>query len=741
MFKFLFYVTGFFLGIIVSVIGALNLYQIVRFDPHANVVRLEVQTDGTVITADRIYWESITQRTSTLSQGFISRGSLHTHATRAYVRSLWLDADVAEDITTITVCNGDTCKSVPQEVLSRADIELVVLDDDPVQGIHAVRLPLEDIRTGSALSFLDDVLNWGGDTSLVFLVVYRTIQGTVQLLGLIAAVYVIAWILRRRTTHLDDLENRFTGTLLTSRRTVVLVLLCIIATGLVLRFLALGNLDPHIDEYAHINAARQVAGGRLPDYRRGLIVSLAMGAVYRIVSPQSFGAMALWGVVPGIITNTLVIVPLYALARRVSTLTGLVAAALWAVSPWAILMAHNMREYAYFPLFVMLFLWSVIRILEQLFLDERINPQDILLSSVTFVVFSIYTFRVDTASTMRIGFLLAGLSAIGFFLWHRASVLSRLKRFPLLSVFGAVPLAVLGYIVWRYATGGSHLSIVPQQPSWRWLDYLFSHESPLNWWSRFAYLSRPGYVPLVMALFLFPRERSRYGRVWFLTLLGGMAFYLLFFDRYFSTRYIYYLLPFVTLVFAGAIRGVYLGVRSHDPGPRRVMLSILSILLLLNMVSPLQTARAVTSRKNHYSDAGIYQPRVQGVLCFLPGRLEPEMAIIQTHLGLPLLVDGIAAGSQIHGYSFRDPERIDKITDTVKDHPAGGYILLDVRRGHYWASGLPIDRDFELDGVPVETLGRLDEFLVYRWGDHGESRFEATRAMQECSDLNNLGFH
>ena len=533
-------------GVLVTL--AHERYSYLRHEYNTDSLRLDIVWDREPTPREyrTVYWQGI--RGDVVASDYLSAipGGVR-HESSLYHRGLWVDARVVSDIALIRLCIAERCRTIEPEDLRGFAREEISYNSRQAATVEAVRIEAGDLARGSRIPYFDGIVNWRGD---LYLLAFDLAAVGLQLASLGALVLLLLFVLRSPG---GDIREPISG----DRRTIWILLAAIFLTALVVRFWGIGNLDPHVDEYTHVSTALGLSRGAWPDYTRGIIVTIAMAAAYTLSGASSFTELITVGAIPGVLAGALAVLPLYALGRRVSPITGLVAALLWALSPWAIGMAHSMREYAYFPLLILIFVLSIVRIFELLVLQSRFRTRVFVLWALLFAAFSCYAFFVDTASTLRAGFLFGGLTALGLVVGYWGRIYSRLRRQPKLLALAVIPLAVLAYIVFSLATGDSQVSAIPQSPDWWWAHALFAGGYPLQSWNGPSLFFWPVVFALLPAFVLALRARSVHVGTWLLTFAGVLAFYVFFFDRYTNSRYMFYILPFVCLLAAATLHAIW----------------------------------------------------------------------------------------------------------------------------------------------------------------------------------------
>ena len=140
-----------------------------------------------------------------------------------------------------------------------------------------------------------------------------------------------------------------------------LLITAFVIAAFILRVINLNALPPHLEEYQHLIAAKQLLSGTSASgvYQRGF---------YLVTTPVKWMFM-LFGIdvwaarLPGVIVNSLAVMPLYWLVRRYNKKIAIISAMLYTTSPWVIALARPVREYAYQPLMYYLVLASALYLL------------------------------------------------------------------------------------------------------------------------------------------------------------------------------------------------------------------------------------------------------------------------------------------------------------------------------------------------------------------------------------------
>ncbi len=121
------------------------------------------------------------------------------------------------------------------------------------------------------------------------------------------------------------------------------LLIFLIMLTLTLRIFNLENLPPYVDEYSHLLTAKEILSGKAISqvYQRGLyLVTLPLVEAFKI-----FGIHLWTARLVGVIINSLAVIPLYLIGKKINGKISILACMLYATNPWIISVARNIREY------------------------------------------------------------------------------------------------------------------------------------------------------------------------------------------------------------------------------------------------------------------------------------------------------------------------------------------------------------------------------------------------------------
>ena len=246
-------------------------------------------------------------------------------------------------------------------------------------------------------------------------------------------------------------------------------LILVLVLAFILRIWNLTILDPYTDEYSHLLAAKEYLETGVLNYTRANLVTYLVALFYRIGGALSFYEYLFWGRVPGVIFSGLTVIPLYFITRKLSQPVALISALLWATSPWAIGVARTIREYAYYPFFILIAVLLLIKSLELLFTYKKQHLAKIVLCLIPVAALFGYAFLLDIASTLRICIvIIAGIAAFYIVLhFNRIKEWVRINRVISIVIMILTCLAVAMILHYAYKSG--HVSLTGLELSDYWL--------------------------------------------------------------------------------------------------------------------------------------------------------------------------------------------------------------------------------------------------------------------------------
>ena len=379
--------------------------------------------------------------------------------------------------------------------------------------------------------------------------------------------------------------------------------------SLSLRIFNLDALPPHIEEYRHLNAAKDIFNGVswMDVYQRSFyVVTLPVYLFFAL-----FGVKAGVARFVGVLFNSFAIIPLYLITRKIDRRLAIVASFLYATSPYIISLARNVREYAYYPFYFYLVAYISIEYLEKLYkrgvtLKFFLENKNLILLFLLLIPLIYVSF--DRRSTLKILIICYGILAL--FILMKIRLNGKRAYFVFLVVF----LVSLGAGFWffviqgnaKHGTFNNYLIPFSQGDFETPLNYFF-YNPPQQW-----YFNRLALVP-VTALFctvfygVLVRKNVVVSYFAFLYMVSLTSF-LLFFGYDSGTRFYLHIQLWHIILIAMGGYGI-MGVLSQNLNSKKILWTVSIILVLVTfnpsqvLLSQLHTRSGgmPISRQSHYN--------------------------------------------------------------------------------------------------------------------------------------------
>lgn len=493
----------------------------------------------------------------------------------------------------------------------------------------------------------------------------------------------------------------------------------ILLLAFLLRFTNLTILDPYTDEYSHILAAAEYLDTGVLEYCRASLVTYLNVLFYRLGNPSDFHDYVFWGRLPGVIFSTLTAIPLYLITRRISPPVALISMFLWATSPWSVGVARTVREYAYYPFFIMLGALLLINFFE-LMLTSKVKLQLMsLLCLMPVIALVFYAFRIDPYSTLRISLLVyAGIAAY-YLSIYLCRFKEQAKKNKLVLIGVIVASSFVARWMFAYAQRSGHISLDNLQLSDYWLHVFLvpgSPSTPLHWWGEYHFMAVAVFILGLGFFYAVMNKHCRRGYFLHAAVFSVLLlFYIFFFDRYYRPRYIFYALPFFTPLVAVSVYALLDYARKLKAGPLKIAGSLAVALFLFQIINfnhilypVLSDAHGFvrTTDEHHYS--------LKSTMALLEEKISPSDVFITTVARTAIQLNFNVDSDRLYSYSFKREDRFDRVAEIIEKYPQG-FMILDWRRNGLFAEGFPTDGQFMIGDYTVEVIQNKDGMHVYRW--------------------------
>lgn len=360
-------------------------------------------------------------------------------------------------------------------------------------------------------------------------------QGWILLLGILNCALlslplcILGW--QMRVEMLQSIQRSFSLTPRQVAQYEWAIIFALMILAFALRLPGLGNLFPSVEEYSHINAAKQITqGASIHDvYQRSMwLVTLPVSFMFRVFGYELSAARLL-----GVVFNVLAVIPLYLVARRINRPIAVLSVVLFATSPWVIAISRVVREYAYHPFYFFWIVYGMILLLDEIPRGFRIDRDwKIILQPKRFLLLPglalppLYALLADPLSTFKL--ILIAYAVLGLFLLLKVDFRHR-KNLPVILLMAGAALVSAYFWHERFSM---HLT-VNLAP----LDYFFLN-SAQQW-----YFDRASIIPLVglfgAMIFAFLTWRTNLVPAFLLILYAGfLGFFVFSSNRFFAPRHV-----------------------------------------------------------------------------------------------------------------------------------------------------------------------------------------------------------
>jgi hypothetical protein len=490
-----------------------------------------------------------------------------------------------------------------------------------------------------------------------------------------------------------------------SARGEVLIVVLMAALAVLLRAFNLGVAYPAVDEYYHLIAAKQILGGAplASVYERGLwVVTLPVALALRVLGHEVWAARAI-----GILFNSLAVVPLYLLTRKISRPIAVVACFLYASSPWIITFGRVAREYAYYPFYFYWIIYAMVSLLESIPKDcvvreqwrMLLRPRVIgLLGLLAFPpVFALYIDWLSTFRTILIAYLVFGLFVMARFDWRAR------WNWPFLA---AVTMIVI--LVGRsfYLEQITKLLLVPRVNIVP-LEYFFPNPQQQWYYERLAILVAAGMALAIGGSIAVRRMNSM--PLFFVTLfLSYLGVFALISKSFFHTRHLISTQFWYLVVIAMGLSWLWDAICRVIPRRSLVASALIGMTIGAAVLNTRQITLPSTSRNPDMPISEDYMHDMSEVQAYLVGQVQHDDVLIATVYGLYATWEGEPRfGVQYRINSLSTKAEIESIVDQY----ASGWIVIDSIRLDL--SQLSMG---DITNIPqMEYIGLFGDEHVWRW--------------------------
>jgi Dolichyl-phosphate-mannose-protein mannosyltransferase len=479
-----------------------------------------------------------------------------------------------------------------------------------------------------------------------------------------------------------------------------------IAFAIFLRVFNLDRLSPLSDEYRHLLAAKAIANGSSLNtiYQRSLlIVTLPVALFFRV-----FG-FKLWAArLSGVLFNSLAIIPLYLITKKINRPIAFLSCILFATNPWLIGVSRYVREYGYYPFYFYWIIYGMIVLYQNIpddFLTggwkKKLEAHTIFPAAVLLLPI-IYMTLIDSDSTFKLISIAYGV--FGLFVLSKIFVKS--KAFA--GFLTILAILFLGGLC-LYSEKSGYISFHSIQSYW--LRYFFSN--PQQQW----YFNRLAIIPIVglaCAIFLGIQIRKvNFIPSFFLALFSiSLFFYMYFFNRYIQARYLldvdFWFVPLVAIGFWC----IWVFLNLIFSGKKLPVIFISLILLALSING---SQILLSTYYDNYGWMPIteeYHDDVRMTKSFLFDKVKLGDALISTYYGQYVTFEGNNTFDAIYFYNFQDKNPGGYVLSIVSQQNSGWIVLDD--QIYDATKPLPL-KTMMVNNKTITYMGEIANQFIWRW--------------------------
>lgn len=475
--------------------------------------------------------------------------------------------------------------------------------------------------------------------------------------------------------------------------------------AVLLRGLNLGNVFPAVDEYYHLIAAKQIIAGAplFSVYARGLwLVTIPVSGALLIFGHQLWAARLV-----GVVFNSLAIVPLYLLARRINRPVAALACVLYATSPWIITFARVAREYAYYPFYFLWILYGMVLVIDGMpprFVFHRqwralLRPRTLLVGAALSLppVFALSVDWLSTFRTILIAYLVFGVFVLVRFNWKEKA------NWPILALLFA------GVVKSGWAWYQEQSDKILPVPRLNTIPIEYFLPNPQQQW----YFNRAGIVMVLSVLgaiaLAFLIRRLNFIPLFIIALFGSyLAVFVLISKTFFHPRHLLSTELWYVAVAAIGLYAMWGTISLLSPWPRMTAGLLSAGLLALSFLNPQQILLPSVSSNPDMPISEDYLHDLSQVQAFMIANAAPGDVLVSTVYGLYTTWEGQPAFAAQYRITTRTPES--EVLSIAEGYPSG-WIVVDEIRLKQASRSL---RDFAgHDGI--QYVGLFGDEYVWHW--------------------------
>ena len=508
---------------------------------------------------------------------------------------------------------------------------------------------------------------------------------------------------RKRMEMLQTIHQGFAPTTQQIYAREWMVVLALVVLVLALRVPNLEILFPGVEEYSHINAAKQIIQGAPIEsvYQRGMwLVTLPVTLMFRVFGYELWAARLL-----GVVFNALAVIPLYLITRKINRPVAILSVLLFATSPWVIAVSRVVREYAYYPFYFFCVIYGMILLLEQIpdhFHIDRdwkaiFKPRVLLLGSIlAFLPF--YALDIDYLSTFKL--ILIAYPALAFFAFLKIDLRYRKNLILVLAMIG---IALRTAYLWRrYFFARAVVNLVP-------LHYFFMN-SPQQW-----YFDRAMLIPVIgllgaMLVSILVRRTNIIPLFFLILYSGSLAYFLFSSKKFFAPRHLSTTQIWYVVLVAIGLYLIWIFLQTFPSLKGKYGRAATMLVLAAMVINPRQVLVTVTSQDPYRPITEDYHDDLTDLQAFMLANVKADDVLISSRI-YSRYVEWVDKPTFQKIYDFQVQSTETDVLSIVDQYDSGWIIIDNARIERAVFSP---DKAF-LDNDRIEYIGLFDDEHVWRW--------------------------
>ncbi|MDD2509473.1 MAG: hypothetical protein PHS78_10610 [Aliarcobacter skirrowii] len=498
-----------------------------------------------------------------------------------------------------------------------------------------------------------------------------------------------------------------------------IIIFLIFLIALILRAWNINILEPYTDEYAHLSAVRDLIDIGKTDYRRAYLLTLIVKFFAQFSEYSNFYSFLFWARIPGVILGSLTIIPLYFLGEKINKNIGILSSILWAISPWAIGVARTIREYTLYN-FIILIVFLILINTVELILNNKKNIIKIFFNLLTIFLFILYAHKIDKLSTLKISIAIILITTIYFIAANFKKIKEELLDFKFKKYYSYLPIIIsiiiLTIITKKIINNNPFVYITKINDNYSFFQIFFSKNSPIiNWWPKGLNFILPTLL-ILSGLIYSLKKKKVYYFLYLLVFMTLLIFYIFFFNREFRARYIFYLLPFFSVLMATGIYALVKIRESLKNSPiKNIYYFIFTILILLTF-NPINLLKSISSSKGSPSiTTNEWHENMKGFIDYLNYNNGSDYYFMSS-LNYYLWMIDARYNFNNDNYQLLKEEQnknIKIIEDSMKNRDRG-FVILDYENNYNIISQLDLEKS--LGNKKIEKIMILTKGVnIYKW--------------------------